>query len=261
MTKQREIKYKAWNLVDYGEPKDYFYQPANTMVDWKTIQGNKNKWFNESEFGKKFILLQYTGLTDKHGKEIYEEDIVNYMGKNLIVEWSECRWAFVYPNNEDVLDGFYVHTYKLNKKMEVIGNIYENKNLLKQNKPMTKNNYTSLELTKKLLENGCNLESEYLQDNIDNIYTNTMPRIRISDATRHDGTTVGCFYPAYDILNEICVKYAKEFFGEGSYRNSGETNRLVRAKYILYLLQQNKKQEAEDYIWENCLFNPNNKNV
>jgi len=113
---------------------------------------------------------------------------------------------------------------------------------------MTKNNYTSLELTKKLWENGCNLESEYCRSK----HTG-----KLLNMTSKDNN----FYPAYDILNEICVKYAKEFFGEGSYRNSGETNRLVRAKYILFLLQQNKKQEAEDYIWENCLFNPNNKNV
>ena len=28
-------------------------------------------------------------------------------------------------------------------------------------------------------------------------------------------------------------------------------------QYILHLLQQNKKQEAEDYIWENTVFNKN----
>jgi len=68
-----------------------------------------------------------------------------------------------------------------------------------------------------------------------------------------------------DILNDICVKYAKQFFGENFV---GETNLnenlnnfdwSVKSEKILNLLQQNKTQEAEDYIWEHCKFNPLNK--
>ncbi len=36
-----------------------------------------------------------------------------------------------------------------------------------------------------------------------------------------------------------------------------ETQRI--ASDIMLLLQQNKKQKAEDYIWEHCKFNPKNK--
>ena len=105
--------------------------------------------------------------------------------------------------------------------------------------------YTSLELSKKLYKNGCELESEhYAQEGAD-----------------------GCYFK-YDILNDICVKYAKEFFGEEKIEYTDGVHLVVvwagkkyehSARTILSLLQQNKKQEAEDYIWEHCLFNPENK--
>ena len=72
----------------------------------------------------------------------------------------------------------------------------------------------------------------------------------------------------YDILNDLCVKYAKEMFGEDIvYQNMidfrGEEVFIENFKndaiMILELLQQNKQDEAEEYIWENCLFNPKNK--
>ena len=80
-----------------------------------------------------------------------------------------------------------------------------------------------------------------------------------------------------DILNDICVKYAKEFFGEEdvSFENidlreeeilfdvTGSLEYLMfrgtlyqfYPLVILNLLQQNKQQEAEDYIKKHTLFN------
>jgi len=130
MAKQREIKYKVWDKNNKKFIPQSITKDLEITIRFDGVFVSDNVRIDGTKNGEDLILLQYTGLTDKHGKEIYEGDIVSYMDKTLIVEWSECRWAFVYPNNEDVLDGFYVYTYKLNKKMEVIGNIYENKNLL-----------------------------------------------------------------------------------------------------------------------------------
>jgi hypothetical protein len=47
------------------------------------------------------------------------------------------------------------------------------------------------------------IKTEYLADSNGNIYTNTMPRVRLADGTKHDGTTVGEFYHVYFSMNKL----------------------------------------------------------
>lgn len=74
-------------------------------------------------------LMQYTGLLDKNGKEIYEGDIVNTDWKIREIKWGEnscedCLFqTFGFTSYGD-------HTKKYGGWMEVIGNIYENPELL-----------------------------------------------------------------------------------------------------------------------------------
>lgn len=84
-----------------------------------------------------FILMQSTGLKDKNGKEIYEGDIINYKysrhtSTQFVVKYNEFQATFVVVDNHNDL----VYTFReladyiqLNS-LEVIGNIYENKELL-----------------------------------------------------------------------------------------------------------------------------------
>ena len=122
----REIKFRAFH-------KKYKVLLPVWFIDFEfqiiQIWTETEAWdsFNDVE------LMQYTGLKDKNGKEIYEGDIID--GENIghmVVEWSECRQAFVNIKDE-VLDGFYIQTYKLNKYFKVIGNIYENPELMEVN--------------------------------------------------------------------------------------------------------------------------------
>ena len=102
--------------------------------------------------------------------------------------------------------------------------------------------YISLELAKKLAENWCELESEY--------WYNDIWEFKWIDEQKR-------LYPAFDILNEISVKYAKEFLPEEVLDDW--TYSEIPQWEIITLLEKWKKQEAEEYIWSNCLFNPDNK--
>jgi len=117
--------------------------------------------------------------------------------------------------------------------------------------------FTSLKLSKKLSVNGFEGESEeYHRDRTANVEQ-------------------GVSYPLikkYDILNDLCVKYAKEMFGEEEEanpyncggvpyedcENCSLVGYIYHSENILSLLQQNKQDEAEEYLWENCKFNKNN---
>ena len=68
---------------------------------------------------------QYTGLTDKNGKKIFEGDIVAFDENKYVIEWKVDRVGFGYGHRADrmlEIDG---------KHCEVIGNIHDNPELLK----------------------------------------------------------------------------------------------------------------------------------
>ena len=77
-------------------------------------------------------LMQSTGLKDKNGKEIFEKDILEYKGRNVIVKWHGSYASFIYEfvdelqNRTTEWQPLYLSYYHF----EVIGNIYENHELL-----------------------------------------------------------------------------------------------------------------------------------
>ena len=116
----RIIKFRAW------------HEKLERMIfaGFSIGVGGGTLWKDES--GKSWgdlELLQYTGLKDKNGKEIYEGDIVrldHWSPKEYIVEFN--RGAFCFKHNKD--DASY-NDCKYLEKCEVIGNIHENPELLK----------------------------------------------------------------------------------------------------------------------------------
>ena len=135
----REIKFRAW----LKEDKKMENVKTMDFTD-KTIRClKKNEFINAYLLRRVSFddveLMQYTGLRDKNGKEIYEGDIIKYKFpydkriKHISpVKFLETEASFGIKDrygNEIPL-----YTISANNYFEVIGNIYENKNLLEENK-------------------------------------------------------------------------------------------------------------------------------
>ena len=79
-------------------------------------------------------LGQYTGLKDKNGKKIYEGDILEWEDgfgiHNDIVVWDEYEWALQYGQEQKWIRSIFITYYDA----EVIGNIYDNPELIDKSK-------------------------------------------------------------------------------------------------------------------------------
>ncbi len=134
---QRIIKFRAWEIrpensyMRYEDDLKKITNPANLIE--KTEKG----------FGR--ILMQYTGLKDKNGKEIYEGDIFKSTKSDAVGQVKIGHYDDVSSSQHDIV-GVYFEVigsapfgFKkavLTKKnaeivIEVIGNIHENPELLK----------------------------------------------------------------------------------------------------------------------------------
>ena len=121
---------KKWeDEFPYSSDEWYPAYEILTIFDYlKEFQERTIKRYEPSE--NRFDIMQYTGLHDKNGKEIYEEDIV----KSFFVDTDEAgneiyKYYIMEVKYDEILC-----SYKIDKFMnlEVIGNIYENKELLNE---------------------------------------------------------------------------------------------------------------------------------
>lgn len=81
------------------------------------------------QLDNKYDLMQYTGIKDKNGKKIFKGDIVKDHDECLyIVEWDKKEAMFYYKDSY----GYEDDDLRMSAvAFEVIGNIYENQNLIK----------------------------------------------------------------------------------------------------------------------------------
>ena len=77
-----------------------------------------------------YIVTQYTGLKDKNLKEIYEGDIIKYDFNNLNYRIEFINAEFIARRFYENIEDLYPTEFDFGKECEVLGNIYENPELL-----------------------------------------------------------------------------------------------------------------------------------
>ena len=134
----REIKFRSWDKINkkMEEVDGYnLYISDGRMFEIYEASYAYETYMRKNDVTDKYILMQYTGLKDKNGKEIYEGDIIEFdkwMPNETFVRvirgevyWSgKGYWAV---RNKD---GKFLEMLGRTENPEQIGNIYEHPHLL-----------------------------------------------------------------------------------------------------------------------------------
>ena len=135
----REIKFRAWLEQDSKMIQLFGFRKRGRLYDLYINDSAFDLHDHIVEYEEYVTLMQSTGMKDKNGKEIYEGDIVNAIAGDeygyetgiRIVVFSGIDMGWSLP--EEAGNGFGL---PLNwggyESLEVLGNIYENSELLKQ---------------------------------------------------------------------------------------------------------------------------------
>ena len=127
-----QIRFRAWDKKKnawFDEDSGDLFIELNGVINFG--------WSGEimDDYTDRIILMQYTGLKDKNGVEIYEGDFLMagdaYLG---VIKYHSTRAQFIGKNigetfQEDEYDTLYTKNGRFNSA-KVIGNIYENPELL-----------------------------------------------------------------------------------------------------------------------------------
>ena len=113
----RTIKFRAWTELVNAETGE----PHMAMIDHDGLLNWSVEDLLDPENGRN-ILMQFTGLLDKNGKEIYEGDVIKEKHCTSYVIFEEGRFQLHQNSGNYVVQNTQYY--------EIIGNIYENPELL-----------------------------------------------------------------------------------------------------------------------------------
>lgn len=132
----RPIEFRAWFKENTDRSGLNYHKVGMYNIDLG------EQYMDGTEFSEAMAyaesIMQFTGLLDKNGTKIFEGDIVRYnTGEIWVVEWNVRQAGFCYKNvyikdsNGKKPSGVGFAQIPGSHEVEVIGNIYENPELLK----------------------------------------------------------------------------------------------------------------------------------
>ena len=127
----REIKFRAWNKYKNEMNRRVAVSGKNVIAIWADDYGQICSRFidDQNDARYDYIAMQYTGLKDKNGVEAYHKDIgIDKFNKKVIIEWNENHLCYGLLTIDDIVKDEW--NFCLKDLVEIIGNIYENKELL-----------------------------------------------------------------------------------------------------------------------------------
>jgi len=111
---KREIKFRAWTGEEMISP-DYISRDGFAYYKENSIPCKVN------------TIMQFTGLKDKNGIDIYEGDVLNCDNEFIFIKYLGCSFEGHFIKSNKLLIPIRNNNYS---KWEIIGNIYENPELL-----------------------------------------------------------------------------------------------------------------------------------
>ena len=123
---KRELKFRAWDgqrMTNSG----IMFNTSKGTLEVPVQYSIQNAEIPEHLQMK---IMQYSGLKDKNGKEIYEGDLMEAKEGMMQVYFIDGKYILMWADNGT----HYCDLNEANRTFEVCGNIYQNKKLLKQKK-------------------------------------------------------------------------------------------------------------------------------
>ena len=134
MNTQRTIKFRAWDKLE----KRFFYPDKGYQGHYVLYLNGQFQNLQNGSGGDEYVVQQWTVLKDNFGNEIWEGDIIEFKRKDregfhkAEIKFVEGAYLAKFIKHEGTLSLFRLLQLNYYCNIKVIGNIFENSELLKQ---------------------------------------------------------------------------------------------------------------------------------